>query len=560
MFCFDCRSRVEPIDGACPDCGSELKGPNDPMLGTFVGNLQLIRRLGSGGMGVVYVAEHVTLQKQYAVKVLHPQYTEHQEFAARFQREARVMASLDHENIVREIDFGELDDMGMYLVMEFLDGRSLKELLAEEGALPPARVLNLVEQILDALAEANAHGIVHRDLKPENIFIQERRGREKVKILDFGIARILADQAGPALTVAGKIYGSPAYMSPEQATGAERPVDHRADLYAVGVVLFELLTGRTPFESDSAPHLLVKHIQDDPPSMSEVRPDAHFSPELEAVVARALRKNPDERFLHADQFLAVLKPCLESADPPVVHPEGDGQAPPPVPPGSHPSQAGAPGPEPDEGSRPGRITTGSLALGEMPTEALDRVGEAPRPRRSVLPSIALGVGLFGLLMLVGVGGYKLGLKGPSVSGSRSSTAPLPGTVPTLRPVAPRVVPATVATVPPDAGAPPVSAGGGGTGGKARPPATVRTGVPGSGPKAPGSPSSQVVMLRIETVPAGAKVWIGGKGYAGLSPQILNFPKGTLVRYELWAPGYRRQRVRWRALENETIRTVLWSNK
>jgi serine/threonine-protein kinase len=311
MTCPQCDHRNPKDAKFCKECGFQLARTTDPLIGQKIGNHRLVKRIGVGGMGVVYLAEHVNLGKKYAVKFLHPQFASDEEVVERFRREAQVLAALDHENIIRENDFGWLDGVGFYLIMEYLEGETLKDLIREEGPLEIDRIIALFEQLMNALDEAHTEGVIHRDLKPENIFLIKKRGREQLKILDFGIARVLLDGAQKDFTVDGEVYGSPTYMSPEQARGEISKVDHRADLYAVGIILVEVLTGRPPYRGSTPSEVMLAHISGLPPRLSDLNPDIRFAAALEDIVLKALAKEADERFQSAHEFWDILLPVLE---------------------------------------------------------------------------------------------------------------------------------------------------------------------------------------------------------------------------------------------------------
>ena len=269
--------------------------PEDLSGRVLSGRYRLLRKLGVGGMATVYRAEQVTIGKQFAVKVLHAAQVQQPEAAERFLREARALSKIRHEHVIEVVDFGQVGE-GPYMVMELLEGEDLCTRLAREPriAWPRARKIGL--QIAGALAVAHAAGVVHRDLKPENCFLIERGGDpDFVKVLDFGIAKVRsATVGGRALTELGMVFGTPAYMSPEQADGLE--VDARSDVYALGVVLFEMLAGRLPFVADSPMGFLKQHMFSAPPSPRRLAPEAEIPIEAEAVVLKALQKDPALRF------------------------------------------------------------------------------------------------------------------------------------------------------------------------------------------------------------------------------------------------------------------------
>jgi beta-lactam-binding protein with PASTA domain len=264
--------------------------------GTVIdGRYEVLSRIGTGGMADVYLARDQLLGRQVAVKLLHHRFAEDQEFVERFRREASSAASLSHPNVVAIFDRGEWDGT-YYIAMEYLPGRSLKTVVREQSPLDPIGAIDIVAQILHAARFAHGRGVIHRDLKPHNVILDEE-GRAKVT--DFGIARAGASD----MTLTGSIMGTAQYLSPEQAQG--EAVSAASDLYAVGIVLYELLTGAVPFDGETAVTIALKQVSATPPPPSAL--NAAVPPELDAVVLRALAKNPAERFADADEFLAALE-------------------------------------------------------------------------------------------------------------------------------------------------------------------------------------------------------------------------------------------------------------
>ncbi len=273
---------------------------------TLGGRYRLGARLGQGGMGTVYEATQEDLGRRVAVKVLDERLAEDHAQIERFRREALAAAALGHPNIVAVTDFGWDPPEPPFLVMEYLTGQSLARLLEVEGSLPPERVAFILAQVLSALAAAHAEGMVHRDVKPDNVFLVSGAPvPDFVKVLDFGIAKLGAQSAaGARLTSTGAMLGTPAYMAPEQARGAD--VDARADIYAVGATLYQALSGRLPFEEPSLQAMLFAIVEKTPPSLAEVRPD--LPPELVAVVDRAMAKDRAGRYSSAEEMRAALAP------------------------------------------------------------------------------------------------------------------------------------------------------------------------------------------------------------------------------------------------------------
>ena len=280
-----------------------MAGVSDTLINTlFDGRYRIVRKLGSGGMANVYLAEDEDLGRRVAIKILNDRYANDDLFIERFRREAKSAAGLSHPNIVSIYDRGEAEGT-YYIAMEVIEGRSLKELILTRGALPVDTAIGYAKQLLEALRFAHRHGIIHRDIKPHNVLVSAdqhvKANEPRLKVTDFGIARHGASQ----MTEAGSIMGTAQYLSPEQARGA--PVTAASDLYSAGVVLYEMLTGKVPFTGDSAIEIAMKHVNELPRPPSNLR--AEIPPELDQIVLRALAKEPEDRYQTAEEFIEDLE-------------------------------------------------------------------------------------------------------------------------------------------------------------------------------------------------------------------------------------------------------------
>ena len=277
------------------------------LLGKSVGNYRITAQLGEGGMGMVYLGEHPLIGKKVAIKVLHEELAAKEDIVARFFTEAKAVNDIGHQNIVDIVDFGKLtDEHGrdlVYFVMEFLEGDALASRLEKKG-VSFGDTLHVMAQCCSALSASHKKGIVHRDLKPENIFLVTRgNDRNFIKVLDFGIAKLTGDAGSSSKTRTGSVIGTPAYMSPEQCEGRGH-IDHRSDVYSLGVVMFELLTGRVPFQGEGFGEILVAQITQQAPRPSSINPQVPA--ELEAIVLHALEKDRNRRFQSMDEFAAAI--------------------------------------------------------------------------------------------------------------------------------------------------------------------------------------------------------------------------------------------------------------
>jgi eukaryotic-like serine/threonine-protein kinase len=292
--CPRCGKEYENANTLCPSDGTVLEKVEDPLVGqTLADKYRIEELINEGGMGAVYRGTHILMDKTVAVKVLHPALAADDKIVARFSREARAASRISHPHALNVTDFGESGNGIVFLVMEYLKGETLKEVIHGQGQMPLARVIEIIRQICGALEAAHAEGVVHRDLKSDNIMLLDVGG-DWAKVLDFGIAKI-TEKVGqdPALTAPNLIIGTPQYMSPEQCSQAAE-IDSRSDIYSLGVILYEMLVGHVPFTGESPTAIMMKHLQDPPPSVLEERQDLPAA--VARVVTRALAKRPEDRY------------------------------------------------------------------------------------------------------------------------------------------------------------------------------------------------------------------------------------------------------------------------
>ncbi|MCS6912045.1 MAG: protein kinase [Myxococcales bacterium] len=509
------------------------------LVGKRIGNYDIQAKIGEGGMGIVYLGVHPQIAKRVAIKVLHEELSSKADVVSRFFTEARSVNEINHPNIVDIVDFGDYELEGVvlkYIIMEFLDGESLAARIRREG-VTIRETMYIMAQCASALAASHAKGVVHRDLKPENIFLLTRgQDRNYVKLLDFGIAKLMGDGGAgmSSRTRTGMVIGTPAYMSPEQCEGRGL-IDHRSDIYALGVVMYELLTGRVPFRGDGFGEVLVAHLTRDPEPPSQLNPN--LPPEIEALVLHCLRKDKAQRFQSMNEFLAALQD-------PVAHfqqwtatahlPPGTatGSAPmstawtgsqqsasgpaAPVPPtsGATPWLATVSGPLSPSLALPGGadvpVVTGALPLlpagGSMqpgPAEPVAAVGTGPRPTTlSGASGEATGSGRRPASVLLMMGGaVALGIL--ATVGVKMARRPRPEPVPA-----------------------------------AQRPAAQRAEAP-----SPAGPAAETVTIQVRSHPAHAEV-LRGDSSLGRTPLSLQVKKGTSLDLRLRLAGY-----------DELVRTV-----
>jgi serine/threonine-protein kinase len=348
VICPSCRAELGPEARFCPECGKAIamtegsgsmpQATEPDLAGRVIGNnFRIIAKLGEGGMGAVYRGEQISLRRPIAIKLLKPDLSANQMLVRRFNAEAEAVAKLHHPNTVNIIEFGQDQDGTLFIAMELIEGRSLRSVVHREAPLSPQRTLAIAMQIAESLSDAHAHDLVHRDLKPDNVMLQNRgRLRDFVRVLDFGIAK-LRDDSRPtmaAMTQAGDMLGTPQYMAPEQIKG--EAVDGRVDVYALGCIIYELVTARQPFEATTVMQMLSKHLLEAPIAPSVRRPDLAIPPEIDRLVLTAMMKDPRARPQTMDAYgeaIAQARAALPAESTPrptprpaVTPPQGQGPA------------------------------------------------------------------------------------------------------------------------------------------------------------------------------------------------------------------------------------------
>ncbi len=306
-ICPTCSTEYPANERFCPRDGSALHSQssgNDLVGSILAERYHVLKLLGEGGMGQVYLAEHVKMGRRSAVKVMHPSMVQNADAIGRFNREAANASRINHPNVAGIYDFGETSDGLVYLAMEFIEGQTLTDLLKEEGALPPVRAAEITRQTAEALNVAHDMGIVHRDLKPDNIMItKDHDGEDRVKVVDFGIAKAI-DSEGQNMTRTGMVVGTPEYMSPEQLSGDT--IDGRSDIYSLGLVAFNMLTGKLPFPSDTAQSAMIMRLTERPRPLAEMKADVRWREEMQVVMDKVLERDTTKRYQKAREFGRAL--------------------------------------------------------------------------------------------------------------------------------------------------------------------------------------------------------------------------------------------------------------
>ena len=393
------------------------------LVGTMLaGRYHISKKIAEGGMGTVYQAEHMLIHKLVAVKVLHGEMSQDAEMVVRFQREAQAAAAIDHPNICAATDFGRTSYGEFFMVMEYLDGRGLDQLMTSLEPLGPQRTVHIAQQICAVLEQAHRLGIIHRDLKPENIMILSLESdSDYVKVMDFGVARIqFAGETSVRLTKAGVVYGTPAYMSPEQVTGED--IDARADLYSLGVMMYEMLTGHIPFNGSTVPKVMTQHLNQLPTPPRVRAPQAVIPEAIEAIVLKLLAKKPQDRFQSAAELRHVL--LALDAEPDLskwrAHPEDPDDPEPNAPHDASPLDPLAPDPlaDPDGDASPHRpdlaSAQGTPDAGLTPTLAERARALSGAQRAGLIAVLAL------LITAIGLSAALLSRPRPTSTGAAAS--------------------------------------------------------------------------------------------------------------------------------------------
>jgi serine/threonine-protein kinase len=424
-ICPQCNSEYELDQRFCPKDGSTLKmvgGSSSDLLGQIIADRYLVlKKLGEGGMGTVYLAEHVKMGRKSAVKVMNPGTLNDADAISRFNREAQNASRINHANVAAVYDFGETGDGMTYLAMEFIEGPSLSKVIEDAGSLPPRRAADITRQASEALAVAHDMGIVHRDLKPDNIMLAKgREGADVVKVVDFGIAKAAAEE-NQKVTKTGMVVGTPEYMSPEQLSGEK--LDGRSDTYSLALVAFNMFTGKLPFPAETAQESMIARLMDPPKQLSEMKPEVAWTAEVQAVMDRALARDVAERYQTAAEFGRELFAAVQAMP---SHDDVTSAHTAVIAPVSAPAKTaiGAKKPAPVPATRVGAATpmTGGAAV------------PAPVTAKSKTPMIAGGIGLLAVagivayVMMSGGGSGNPGA-GDAAQFRQPVTAPPAGTAP-----------------------------------------------------------------------------------------------------------------------------------
>ena len=403
--CPDCQTQYDDEILHCPEDGLDLSAvePDDELIGRNVGSYRVIKPLGKGGMGAVYMAEHPVIGSKVAIKFLHPQYATDKKIVDRFFNEARAVNVIGHDNILKILDLNVTEDNRHYFIMEFLNGRALQDLVKPDAPMPFETASVILLQTCEALQAAHDHQIIHRDLKPDNVYLIAHKGRKNfVKVVDFGIAKLTdGDGNSTGKTQTGMVMGTPAYMSPEQAGGMTTRIDARSDIYSLGCMMFQMATGKLPFPGSSFGEVLIGHLQLPPPNPRELCAD--ITEAYEGIILKCLEKQQENRFQTMKELHDAIAALMETLGVTRELPLADEK-----------DAAAAAGTKTK--SVPGGKTTGPKPALRKPTPApTTRAAQATQMQQAPLPpppkprtGLFIGAG-FGALALIG--GIALGSPG-----------------------------------------------------------------------------------------------------------------------------------------------------
>jgi serine/threonine-protein kinase len=477
--CERCSAELASDALFCPMCGAPRakRDGGDPLLGSVIADRYLlVERLGHGNSGNIYLAEHVTLRRRFAVKLLHHELSGDDLAVERFRREATTVGQIDNEHIVEVHDFGRAGDGRLFTAMEYMQGEPLSAMIERDKQLPVAKVVDVLIQVGEALMEAHAMGFVHRDLRPRNIFLMTKRGREGfVKLLDFGLAKLVEKEGDAASTSLGMTFGDPRYMAPEQAQG--EGFDRRADIYSLGVIAYEMLVGRPPFVGEKVFDVLTRHLEDPVPRPSADRKDV--PPWLDSIVVRMLAKQPVDRFVTVYRIVEALRDGQGSGR--IMSDDAARSMPAQTPPPPAPRPRRETGLLPEKAIRmeaasmaasspndTGKWFAEGDALPERPSGSLPigdqsryiRMEDKRRDRRSffIAGGIVAAIGAMLLVMAVWPSAKKKReAQAAAAAATQPAADPAPAPVPVAAPVpAPAPAPAPVAAPPPDSPPAPAS--------------------------------------------------------------------------------------------------------
>jgi eukaryotic-like serine/threonine-protein kinase len=320
LNCLKCKQSIDAEYDQCPHCGEKVTNFQRTYSSRLLdGKYQIIDRLGVGGMGEIFKVRHIHLNELRVIKIMRPNVAADDQGLQRFLQEARTSTMIKHKNLAMLYDFAQLEDGSYYMVWEFIDGTNIQRWIAQSGAFPPRLTIEIAVQALSGLDHLHSMGLIHRDISPENIMLsQDHHGKLLVKVIDFGIAKQLGEgEGGQGLTQTGMFLGKLKYASPEQAgfLKEDEHLDPRSDLYSFGILMYEMLAGRAPFQATNPHGYILKHVTEKPPAIDELNPAAHVPPQLESIIMKSLEKNRDHRFATADEFAQALE-AIRNAIPP----------------------------------------------------------------------------------------------------------------------------------------------------------------------------------------------------------------------------------------------------